>query len=182
MVKNTFGLHKRIVTKGMFGMFICPSHLPCSDSFQSSTGRNTCGRIQPSRCAHELDSSVVMEFHFWEPRWTERLGPWIPDPKKAPFRCWIEMSGNAALHRTFISQLTVVFSRHFSRWWCCSSKISSSLKSSESKPFCSCRNIRLSANFFLLANAAEELAFATRILANRAFRWAFLLSARWFWW
>lgn len=83
--------------------------------------------------------------------------------------------------KTFF-QLTVVFSRHFNRWWCCSSKISSSLKSSESNPFCSCRNILLSANFFLLANAAEELAFATRILANRAFRCAFLLSARWFWW
>ena len=81
-----------------------------------------------------------------------------------------------------MSLQTVVFSRHFSKWWCCSSKISSSLKSSESNPFCSCRNILLSANFFLFANAADELAFATRMRAKRAFLWAFRLSALWFWW
>ena len=64
--------------------------------------------------------------------------------------------------------LTVVFSRHLKRWWCCSSKTSSLKFSSKGKP-AALAAILASAAFFLDTNAAPEVAFAIWMRASRAF-------------
>lgn len=65
------------------------------------------------------------------------------------------------------NSLSVVFSKHLRRWWCCNSNISSSL-SSNSIPDSWAASLA-SAAFFLLTKAAPDDAFAIRILASRAF-------------
>lgn len=64
--------------------------------------------------------------------------------------------------------LTVVFSRHLKRWWCCSSKTSSLKLSSIGKP-AALAAILASAAFFLDTKAAPVVAFAICMRASRAF-------------
>lgn len=76
--------------------------------------------------------------------------------------------------------ITVVFSRHLNKWWCCNSKISSSRYVSSNSMPDSWAAKRASAAFFLLTNAAPLDAFAIRMRANRAFwkriRWFHLVN------
>ena len=64
--------------------------------------------------------------------------------------------------------LTVVFSKHRSRWWCCISKMSSFVSLS-SLPLAARAAILASAAFFLETKAAPEVALAICIRASRAF-------------
>lgn len=78
----------------------------------------------------------------------------------------IESSSN--LSPWWKRSLTVVFSKHLKRWWCCSSKTSSLKLSSTGMP-AAFAAILASAAFFLDTNAAPEVAFAICMRASRAF-------------
>lgn len=67
-----------------------------------------------------------------------------------------------------LMMLTVVFSKHRSRWWCCISKMSSFVSLS-SLPLAARAAILASAAFFLETKAAPEVALAICIRASRAF-------------
>lgn len=88
----------------------------------------------------------------------------IPDPNKI---ATIKM--NVWTKAIPAEPLAVVFSKHLNKWWCCSSKISSSRYVSSNSIPDSCAANRASAAFFLLTNAAPLDAFAIRIRAKRAF-------------
>ena len=67
-----------------------------------------------------------------------------------------------------LMMLTVVFSKHRSRWWCCISKMSSFVSLS-SLPLAARAAILASAAFFLDTKAAPDVALAICIRASRAF-------------
>lgn len=87
------------------------------------------------------------------------------------FRFFLETGDFEVISVTYTlpSALTVVRSRHLSRWWCCNSKISSSRPASSSSTPDSWAASLASAAFFLETKAAPEDALAIRIRAKRAF-------------